>query len=80
MIELGKTYRDKITGFEGVATGCVTYLTGCNQVLLAPRVGEDGTMRDSAWLDEQRLEETNHPQIKLDNTKGNGFDKPAPRR
>ncbi len=29
MIELGRTYKDRITGFKGVATGFVEYLTGC---------------------------------------------------
>ena len=35
-IILGATYRDVITGFSGVATGYVKYLTGCNQVLIQP--------------------------------------------
>ncbi len=27
--ELGKKYKDRITGFEGVAVGYVEYLTDC---------------------------------------------------
>lgn len=29
MPKLGKRYRDKITGFEGIATGRFEYLHGC---------------------------------------------------
>jgi hypothetical protein len=52
---LGATYTDRITGFQGVAIGFVQYITGCNQVLVAPKVGADGAMKDSQWIDEQRL-------------------------
>lgn len=78
---LGKTVKDKVTGFTGVATGYVQYLTGCNQVLVAPKVKEDGSLPDSAWFDEQRLEVEEHRlTIKLDNTKTLGPDKQAPKR
>lgn len=55
-IQLGHTYRDVITGFTGVCTGYVQYLTGCNQALIAPKSKPDGSWCDSAWLDESRLE------------------------
>ena len=29
-MKLGATYRDEITGFEGIATGVVKYITGCD--------------------------------------------------
>lgn len=81
MIQLGCTYRDKITGFEGVATGYVEYLSGCNQALLAPRVGSDGSPRDSCWFDVQRLSlDEATPAIALDNGATPGFDKAAPKR
>lgn len=78
-INLGNTYQDKITGFQGVATGHVHYLTGCNQVLLAPKaISEFG--KEPAWFDEQRLELLDAPRITLDNSKTPGFDKQAPVR
>jgi len=80
MITLGQKYKDKITGFEGVATGYVTYLTGCNQVLLAPSVSPDGSMRDSQWLDEQKLDAIGNDVISLNSAKAPGFDKAAPKR
>ncbi len=52
---LGMTVVDRITGFKGVVTGYVRYLTGCNQALVCPPVGDDGALRDSTWFDEQRL-------------------------
>jgi hypothetical protein len=80
-IELGHTYKDKITGFTGVATGYVQYLTGCNQALIQPRINDDGAMRDSVWFDQQRLEEqAGVPAVTLDNGSTPGCDRAAPRR
>ena len=36
--KLGIKAKDSITGFQGVITGKVSYLTGCDQYLLAPEV------------------------------------------
>ena len=77
--QLGLTYRDQITGFTGVATGHVTYLTGCNQVLLHPKVDAEGKLRDSQWFDQQRLVQIEGPQIVLDNGNTPGPDKQAPK-
>lgn len=79
MKKLGLTYRDRITGFAGVATGYVQYITGCNQMLLAPPA-TDGVMKDSQWLDEQRLEEMGALPIELDNGDTPGCDRAPPRR
>ncbi len=74
-IKLGSTCRDKITSFEGIATGKATYLTGCDQYLLNPP-SKDGALRESAWFDEQRLEVLGHDVVELDNSRGFG----APKR
>jgi hypothetical protein len=79
-IQLGGTYRDRITGFQGVATGYVSYITGCSQALLAPPVSQDGAVRESNWFDEQRLEQVGEELILLDNGDTPGFDKAAPKR
>jgi hypothetical protein len=47
MIKLGSKAKDKITGFNGFVTGFVTYLSGCNQALVVPKVGKDGAIKDS---------------------------------
>ena len=80
MKELGRKYKDKITGFEGVATGYVRYLTGCNQVLLAPAVDSTGALRDPQWFDEQRLDVIDDEPVTLNNGDSPGFDRPAPKR
>ena len=78
---LGKTFEDKITGVKGVAVGYVVYISGCNQVLLTPRVDEKGDHRSSHWFDEQRLVlDSTVPLVALDNGQAPGFDTPAPVR
>jgi hypothetical protein len=79
-IELGMTVRDRITGFTGVVTGYVRYISGCNQALVVPKVKEDGSLIDPAWYDEQRLEDTGKGIMELDNGAHPGPDKPAPKR
>ena len=54
--QFGDTARDKITGFKGIITGFATYLTGCTQLLLSPRVQEDGKYPDATWIDIDRLQ------------------------
>jgi hypothetical protein len=79
-IKLGATYVDKITGFTGVAIGFVTYISGCNQVLIAPRVGDDGKLQEGRWFDEQRLLSSNEALIVLENDDTPGFDSEPPKR
>lgn len=78
-IVLGNTYTDTITGFSGVATGHCEYLTGCNQVLLVPKVGPDGAMRSGEWFDQQRVTLVDAPTVSLDNGQTPGADRPAPK-
>jgi len=80
LIQLGTKVKDKITGFTGIVTGYVQYLTGCNQALVQPPVAKDGTYKDSWWIDEQRLELVDNTVIKLDNGRNPGPDKAAPKR
>jgi hypothetical protein len=63
------------------STGYVTYLTGCNQCLVVPRISPtDGKLMDSHWLDEQRLVVLSDSPIVLDNGSAPGFDKEPPKR
>ncbi len=56
MIELGFVYKDRISGFEGVATAKTKYLNGCISVLLTPQgLSDDGKKMKSEWIDIQRL-------------------------
>lgn len=50
-----KTYRDRITGYEGICTGIARYVSGCDQVLLVPKVKADGKYENGTWIDDERL-------------------------
>lgn len=78
---LGRTYRDMVTGFTGVAVGHVEYLTGCNQTLLQPKC-DDSTKRPAGeWFDDQRLELVDDARrVILDNGSTPGSDREAPKR
>lgn len=81
MIELGYTYTDTLTGFTGIATGHVRYITGCNQVLVQPRASGDLTkLPEPEWIDEQRLVLADAERIEIDNGDDPGFGPEAPKR
>ena len=77
---LGTTYKDKITGFTGVCTGFVTYITGCNQALVQPKSKDGDSYPEPQWVDAQRLERVEGDTITLDNGPNPGFGKAAPIR
>jgi len=76
---LGLTMRDKITGFQGVVTGHVHYISGCSQLLVSPPA-EDGKLREAAWFDEQRCEDVGTSRIVLENGATPGCDMAPPKR
>lgn len=81
MAMLGYKVKDRITGFTGVVTGQVKYISGCNQALVVPAVDKDGKLVEGQWFDEQRLDvDVQAAQIILDNSTSHGFDKAAPKR
>ena len=80
MIKLGMTVRDKITGFQGVVTGICEYISGCNQVLIVPKVDKQGQPAESHWFDDQRCVRVGKTRVILENGKTPGFDKAAPKR
>lgn len=79
-MQIGVKVRDRITGFTGIVTGFVRYITGCNQCLVAPPVKENGEFADSHWIDVQRLEVLPGNPIVLDSGTNPGPDAPAPKR
>ncbi len=50
--KMGEVVEDKITGFSGIVTGHVKYVTGCIQYLVQPPVTKDGSWREPMWIDE----------------------------
>ncbi len=54
---LGRTVRDQISGFEGVATARTEYLNGCTQVCITPRtLRKSGGPSRGVWFDEVQIE------------------------
>lgn len=80
MTTMGMKYKDKISGFTGVATGHCDYITGCSQTLLQPPASETGDFKDSRWFDDQRLELVSDEIILMDNGTTPGCDIAAPIR
>lgn len=58
--KLGKKYRDKITGIEGIATSVTEFLYGCRRIGLTYKDG-DGKPADVVF-DEPSLEEVKEPK------------------
>lgn len=67
---LGKKYKDKISGFAGIAFARSIFLYGCIRVLLSPdKLDKDGKCLDDVWFDEEQLELVKEKkEIKKNNT------------
>ena len=79
IMQLGDEVKDIVTGFRGVVTGEVKYLTGCTQMLVTPKTGKENNPVDAKWLDIDRLHVVKAGAVKL-TVKTNGFDVMAPIR
>lgn len=77
---IGKEATDTITGFSGLVTGYTEYISGCAQLLLAPKVKKGGEFIEARWFDEQRLVMADENALVLDNARTPGPDRPAPIR
>ena len=54
-IQLGDKCRDRVTGFEGVATIRSEYISGCARVALQPPVDKEGKIPECQHFDEPML-------------------------
>lgn len=80
-IQVGATVSDTITGFTGVVTGIVHYISGCHQALVTPRCKQDGSREEASWFDLQRLTvDVSAGVLVLHNGATPGADKAAPIR
>lgn len=64
MIRLGDIVVDEVTGFSGMATARIEYLTGCVQYKVQPMGLFEGKIVESEWLDAQRLDEVDFADAK----------------
>jgi hypothetical protein len=53
---LGRTARDRITGFIGVVSSVGFDLYGCVQAAITPPLDKDGKLVEGRWFDTNRLE------------------------
>lgn len=78
-IEFEKVYRDRITGFQGACTGIARYVSGCDQVYLVPKVGNDNKPAEGAWFDDDRLIDV-ESEKRVERTSLKGGPNPTPPR
>jgi len=69
---LGKTVKDKITGFTGVVTGTAKYLTGCDQACVTPKADDPSKYPDGVWMDVNRLTIKKAKAVSIDTTNDKG--------
>ena len=67
-IEMGDEVKDTITGFKGVVTGTASYITGCDQALVSPKIKKDGTLTEAHWFDVMRIVCVKAKAVKLEIT------------
>lgn len=71
--KLGSRLRDKVSGFVGIASSRIEYLSGCVQYCLVPGVDKDGKYVDGHYIDVQRLEVVDEG-VSIDPTETGGPD------
>jgi len=74
----GRKCKDIITGFEGTIIGTVSYLTGCDQYLVAPKCEEPNKKLESFWFDKNRVELTDDEVVELETDEDKGACESAP--
>ena len=55
-IEMGKMYKDKNSGFKGIAVCLSKWQYGCLRIGLQPQVKEDGKLEETQFFDEESIE------------------------
>lgn len=77
---LGREASDKITGFKGLIVGHVSYLTGCDQLLIQPKGSKPSERPQAEWFDENRItvDEKKKPVVLQPVDDRGGPDRPAP--
>jgi hypothetical protein len=76
---LGDKVCDSITGFTGVVTGRIEYLSGCNQILVQPKSDAENEIKRSEWFDVERIILVEAQMVEI-STRQAGFDKAPPDR
>lgn len=78
-INLGAMYRDRVTGFTGIAMSRTEYLNGCQRVCLQSRELKDGKPMDGQIFDTEDLELIDSGVTQSGNQTSGPGDVPPPR-
>lgn len=73
-ITLGERYKDRHSGYEGIAVGVTIYLYGCRHVLLESGQRDKDGKIEALWFEEERLE-----GVEVTSTKGGPMPHPPAR-
>lgn len=77
-IKLGARYKDKVSGFIGVAIGATTWLNGCQTIGLRPPIDKDGKLQEAIWIDAPQIEYVE--DVVAPGPQTTGGPKPTPQR
>ncbi len=75
MIKLGSKVKDKVTGFQGIATARIEFLNGCIQIDVVPRAKKGAEKApEGTYIDESQLEEIKDKKVNVKKKNvGGGF-------
>ena len=76
----GDKVREVVSGLEGIITGSVSYLTGCNQHLVTLSPKDSYSEPTLIWYDDSRLELIKDQKVKIEIDGDPGFDIQAPKK
>lgn len=79
-IKLGSKVRDKVTGFEGIATAKIEYINKCVQYCVKPPIDKDGKMVDGEYIDVEQLEIVDTEMIEINAQATGGPQRDCPKR
>lgn len=77
-IKLGTRIKDKVTDLEGIAIAKISYLNGCVQYSIKPKVTKDGKVNEGEWVDSQQVEIVDEG-ISIEETETGGYSSIAPK-
>lgn len=67
-IQLGDEVKDSVTGLKGIVTCITLYLNGCTRCGVQPKLGKDGKIPESWFIDEPQLVVVIPNKVKAGNT------------
>lgn len=79
-LNLGDRVKDSLTGFTGIVTAQVSYLTGCDQCQVLPASTDQSKINEAHWFDVERLKLVESGVVQTEQYKPGGKDMPYPEK